>query len=64
MALTTADEDRILAAIARGESEVRFSDGRTVKYRSVSELRDALSLARSERSVPMNRTTLAGFRRD
>lgn len=64
MALTTADEDRILAAIARGEAEVRFSDGRTVKYRGVSELREALALARSERSVPMNRTTVPNFRRD
>ena len=64
MALTQADEDSILAAIARGEAEVRFSDGRMVKYRSIGELREALSIARAERTVPMNRTTLAGFRRD
>jgi hypothetical protein len=62
--LTETDEARILAAIAQGEAEVRFADGRTVKYRSVSEMREALALARSERTVPMNRTTLAGFRRD
>lgn len=64
MAVTTADEDTILSAIARGESEVRFADGRSVKYRTVAELREALALIRAERSVPMNRTTLAGFRRD
>lgn len=64
MALTQADEDAILAAIARGESEVRFSDGRMVKYRSIGDLRQALAVARSERSVPMNRTTLTSFRRD
>lgn len=64
MALTQADEDAILQAIARGEAEVRFADGRSVKYRTVAEMREALSVARSERSVPMNRTTLASFRRD
>lgn len=64
MALTTADEDAILAAIARGESKVRFSDGREVTYRTVTELNQALAIARSERSVPMNRTTLGSFRRD
>jgi hypothetical protein len=64
MALTSADADAVLAAIARGESEVRFADGRSVKYRSIAELREALALVRTEMSVPMNRTTLAGFRRD
>lgn len=64
MPFTLADEDAIQAAIVRGEAEVRFADGRTVKYRSVAEMREALAIARSERSVPMNRTTLAGFRRD
>lgn len=64
MALSVADEAALLSAIAQGESEVRFADGRTVKYRTVGELREALALVRSERSVPMNRTTLAGFRRD
>ena len=63
MPIATADEDAILAAIARGEAEVRFADGRSVKYRSVGELREALALARSERSVPMNRTTLTSFSR-
>lgn len=64
MALTLADEDAILAALARGEAEVRFADGRSVKYRSVAEMQQALAIARSERSVPMNRTTVTSFRRD
>lgn len=64
MALTTADEEAVLAAIVRGEAEVRFADGRMVKYRSVSEMKEALALARSERTVPLNRTTSASFRRD
>lgn len=64
MAATEADEDRIIAAVARGELSVRFADGRQVTYRSVAELRDALALIRQERSVPMNRTTLTSFVRD
>jgi hypothetical protein len=64
MPLTTADEDALLIAIARGEQRVRFSDGREVTYRSVAELREALAIARAERSIPMNRTTGATFSRD
>lgn len=64
MAFSAADEEAIRAAIARGESEVRFADGRSVKYRSVAELIEALGAIRAGQSVPMNRTTLAGFRRD
>ena len=63
MALTEADEAVILQAIARGEQKVRFADGREVTYRSIAELQQALAIARSERSVPMNRTTLSSFRR-
>ena len=64
MPLTQADEDAILLAIAKGEQKVRFADGREVTYRSVTELREALAIARAERSIPMNRTTLSSFRRD
>lgn len=64
MAASQADEDRLITAIARGEMQVRFADGRQVTYRSVAELRDALALIRQERSVPMNRTTLTQFARD
>lgn len=64
MAAEQADEDRIIAAIARGELSVRFADGRQVTYRSVAELRDSLAIIRQERSVPMNRTTLTSFVRD
>ena len=63
MALTEADESVILSAIARGEQKVRFADGREVTYRTVAELQQALAIARSERSVPLNRTTLGSFRR-
>jgi hypothetical protein len=62
MPITEADEERILAAIARGEMKVRFTDGREVTYRSVSELREALSILRAQ-SIPMNRTTLPAYRR-
>jgi hypothetical protein len=44
--------------------EVRFSDGRTVKYRSITEMSQAIAALRRELSAPMNRTTLSAFRRD
>ncbi len=40
MAYTQADLDRIQKAIAKGELEVQYHD-RKVKYRSISELREA-----------------------
>jgi hypothetical protein len=55
---TQADIDAVAAAIARGESEVRFADGRTVKYRSVAELREAYGfLAAQVSSLGIVRTT-------
>lgn len=62
--MTPADEAAILQAIARGESKVRFPDGREVTYRTVGELRDALALVRAEQAAPANRTTLGSFRKD
>lgn len=38
MAITQADIDALNTAIAQGERLVRFSDGRTVEYRSIPEL--------------------------
>lgn len=38
MALTSADLDALDAAIASATLEVRFADGRTVKYRSTDDL--------------------------
>ena len=62
---TQADVDALVAAIASNVSEVRFSDGRSVKYRSVGEMRDALGVLRQEMTtVPFNRTTLSSFSRD
>lgn len=62
---TQADLDALEAALARGESRVRFADGREVEYRSVAELRSALAaLSPRVSSVPFNRTTLTSFARD
>lgn len=62
---TQADVDALITAIASNVSEVRFSDGRSVKYRSVGEMRDALGVLRQEiTTVPFNRTTLSSFSRD
>jgi len=41
MALTQSDLDRIDTAIASAEMEVRFADGRMVRYRSVEEMKSA-----------------------
>lgn len=38
MAFTQDDLDRIERAIARGERSVRYSDGRSVEYRSMDDL--------------------------
>ena len=43
-----ADVDAILAAIAQGTEQVRFSDGRQVTYRSVTEMQAALATIRAE----------------
>jgi hypothetical protein len=55
---TQADLDAITAAIARGESEVRFADGRTVKYRSIEELRQAFGFLQGQMgTVGITRST-------
>jgi hypothetical protein len=62
---TQADVDALITAIASNVAEVRFSDGRSVKYRTVGEMRDALGVLRQEMTtVPFNRTTLTSFSRD
>jgi len=62
---TQADIDAIEAALAQGEAKVRFSDGREVTYRSVSELRAALGVMSTRLSTaPMMRTTKTTFARD
>jgi len=47
MAWTADDRDRLKAAIARGESRVSFAD-RSVEYRSIAEMREALALIEAE----------------
>jgi hypothetical protein len=47
MAWTQTDADNLKAAIAKGERSVSFAD-RTVTYRSVSEMREALSMIEAE----------------
>jgi hypothetical protein len=54
---TQADLDAISQAIARGESEVRFADGRTVKYRTIAELKEAFGFLQGQTSVGITRTT-------
>lgn len=62
---TQADVDALITAIASNVAEVRFSDGRSVKYRTIGEMRDALGVLRQEMTtVPFNRTTLSSFSRD
>lgn len=62
---TQADLDALEAALARGESRVRFADGREVTYRSVGDLREALAiLSVRVTSAPMMRTTTTSFARD
>jgi hypothetical protein len=63
---TQADIDALTAAMAQNGAvmEVRFSDGRSVKYRSITEISQAIAALRRELSVPMNRTTFSVFRKD
>lgn len=42
------DIDSLNAMIARGITEVRMADGRTVKYRTVSEMIQAVAHLRGE----------------
>lgn len=48
MAFTQADVDAIKTAIASGEHEITYGDGRRIQYRSVAELQSALQLAQNE----------------
>lgn len=62
---TQADLDALEAALARGESEVRFSDGRLVRYRSPEELARAIAiLTPRAMAAPMMRATPISFERD
>lgn len=66
MTWTPDDLAAINAAIATGAVEVRFPDGRMVKYRTLAEMRstrDEIAEAVGTKPEPI-RTTLASFSRD
>ncbi len=48
MALTQTDLDALKTALATGYLNVRFSDGRSVTYRSVRELREAMAIVQAD----------------
>lgn len=64
LGFTADDLAAMRAAVVRGESKVRFSDGREVTYRSVPEMITAIAFAESRQTVPFDRTTLTSFARD
>ena len=62
---TQADLDALNQAMATGAMEVRFRDGRLVKYRSLAEMRsirDEIATALGLTPEPL-RTTYASFDR-
>lgn len=63
MAFTTADVDALKDAIATGALEVRYADGRQVKYRSLGEMRQILQMMNAEANPSSTscRTSVAGF---
>ncbi len=64
MAWTQTDIDKLKAAIATGAMEVRFADGRTVKYRTLGEMRETLRLIQGEATPPaepVSRSSVAAF---
>lgn len=64
-AYTTAQYDALKAAIATGALEVRYADGRTVKYRSLQEMQQILDSISAELGIVPKKTnfSLAGYRR-
>lgn len=52
MAFSTADLDALDRAIASASLEVRFADGRSVKYRSMDELLSARAFIAGQTSTP------------
>jgi hypothetical protein len=67
MAWSASDLTALDAAIASGVQEVRFSDGRQVRYASMADLLRARSLVAAEANAnaaaPVNRTSFAEFSR-
>lgn len=48
MAYTSADLNRLQAAVADPARKVRFDDGREVEYRTMQELRDAIAVVTAD----------------
>ncbi|PKR54411.1 phage head-tail joining protein [Thalassospira marina] len=62
MAFTQADIDRLKTAMATGTLEVTV-DGKSVKYRSIAEMRDVLRMMEADVKGPGLRVSQAAFRR-
>jgi hypothetical protein len=62
---TQSEVDALRSAAARGVQEVRFSDGRTVRYASLTEmLQTAATLEQQISGGEFNRSTTTSFSRD
>lgn len=66
MAYTQQQYNDLVAAIAEGVLQVRFSDGRQLSYRSLSEMMNLKSLMEADLGVSGagRRRHYASFRRD
>ena len=66
MAYTQQQYNDLVAAIAEGVLSVRFSDGRQISYRSLSEMMNLKSVMEEELGVSGagRRRHYASFRRD
>lgn len=67
MAWTATDVAKLREAIGLGALEVEYSDGRRVKYRSLSEMMRLLSMMEAEANGTTSanpRVTYAEFSRD
>jgi hypothetical protein len=62
VAWTQTDADNLKAAIAKGERSVTFAD-RTVVYRSVAEMREALGMIEAELSRATRPKQFLGYHR-
>lgn len=61
MAWTQTDIDNLKKAIAEGVLEVRFADGRQVRYRSLKDMRDTLDMMADEVSPSTTPRQMATF---
>ena len=62
MAFTQDDLDAINEAIATGELEVQFADGKRVRYRSVEQLKQAKAHIQGEMNADAGKPPLRGVR--